>query len=217
MQQPMIVPWQQKVNSLCIGLAGVKGTGKQALAEQIKDFADVPIIPDGVEGYMRNKALIRNTLGNRQLLKVYLNVLTEKKTIERGATKFVAVGTVLDYVSDLLATMAHDTDLKDILEGYMKESAVHTLMCYDVIFMMPFVQKNDENDVFRATQHMLTTQGAMEAQPIVLMHPIQSDSLADQTAECLEVIEKMTLAKARVAHHQKGGQLEDLPQPTRPS
>lgn len=217
MQQPMIVPWQQKVNSLCVGLVGCKGCGQEELAEQIKSFADLPLIPDGIEGYMRNHKLIRNTMGNRQILKMYMNVLIERKSLERAALKYVAVDTAIDYVSYLLATMGHDTDLNDQLEKLMVDAGMHSLLCYDIMFIMPFKQLKKGDDVYRSAQHMLSTQGAMESQPIVLVHPIQSDDLTDQVAECLEVIEKVTLVKAQIKHKQEGGLLEDLPQPTRPS
>lgn len=215
MQQPMIVPWQQKVNSLCIGLAGCSGLGQEELAEQIRDFADVPLIPDGISGFMENNRLIKNTMGKRQILKMYMSVLAEKKAIERAATKFVAVGTVLDYVSACLTEAAHDTSMDKVLDGFMQECGIHACMCYDIIFLLPYKQLGFGEDVRRATEHMLTTQGAMETQPIALIHPVQSDTVADMTAECLEVIEKVTLVKAKIDHKQKGGLMKDLPEPKR--
>ena len=195
---PMILPWQKKVNSLCIGIAGCDGLGQQELAEQIRDFADVPLIPDGIKGYMENQRLIKGTMGKRQMLKMYMNVLSEKKAIERASTQFVAVGTVLDYVSAVLTEMASDPDLDGYLDSFMQECGIHACECYDVIFLMPYAQKRKGDDVARATAHMLTTQGAMETQPIVLLHPMQTDTLADQTAECLGIIEKVTEVKANV-------------------
>jgi hypothetical protein len=216
-QQPMIVPWQQKVNSLCIGLAGCDGLGQQELAEQLKDYADLPLIPDGIKGYMENNKLIRNTLGKRQLFKMYTNVLVEKKALERSQTRFISVGTTLDYVSDMLTEMGHDTDFDNQLNAFMQSCGMHAVEVYDVILLMPFKRLGFGADIRRSVQHMLTTQGCMEAQPLCLLHPMQSETIEDMTAEALGVIEKVTQAKAEVNHKMKGGLMADLPQTNRPS
>jgi hypothetical protein len=206
--QPMIVPWQQKMNSLCVGIAGVGGLGQEELAEELSKFADLPLIPDGVKGYMENNRLIRNTMGNRQIFKMYMNVLAEKKAIERAALKFVSVGTTLDYVSDLLTEMASDTSLNDMLNGFMQEAGMHAVEVYDVILLMPYKRLGQGDDIRRSAEHMLTTQGAMEAQPICLLHPLQSETLNDLTAEGLEVIEKVITVKSKVYAKQQG---KDIP------
>jgi hypothetical protein len=200
----MIVPWQQKINSQCIGIAGADGLGKTELAEQLKEYLSIPLVPDGIRGYLDSRKLIMNTLGKRQILKMYLTVLAEKKTIERAATGFIADGTTLDYVSHILALMADDTSLSKPLNDFMVECGIHAAETYDLIFLMPFKRLNMDDDIFRSVCHMLTTQAAMEAQPIVLAYPLKSTLLGDQVAECLEVIDKMNDVKLKVNAEQTG-------------
>ena len=204
MHQPMILPWQQKPNSLCIGIAGCAGTGKEALANEIHAFADVPVVPDGIKGYMENNKIIPGTMGNRHLLKMYMSVFNEKKAIEQAATRFVANGTSLDYVSAMLTMMGGNNDFDNQLDRFMQDCGVHACMVYDIIFLMPYIREQKGKDVSRATHHMLVTQGAMESQPLVLMHPIQAETPEDQAAEALGIIDRVTEVKANVGANQKG-------------
>jgi hypothetical protein len=195
----MVVPWQQKMHSLCIGISGAAKTGKADLIEGLKGYLpDFPVIPNGVNNYLLNNKLIQATLGDRQLMKMYIELLIEKKSIERSATKFLANGTTLDYAAFVLASMCNrlpDQQLK--IMDYAISCAIHAAETYDVIFVMPH-RGDTQMPAFDAVVQMLLEKSVEDAYPIVAAHQIKSEDLEDRIIECMGVIDAVIDVKAKV-------------------
>lgn len=203
MQQKMILPWQNKLHSLCIGFSGSAQTGKTTMAEEVAQYLTTKYLEDCLPPYWEEKKLTDKELTDRQLMKVYMDLLARKKAIERSFTKFVADTTVLDYSTAVLTKLGNAPEMQRGVMDYIRECGVHAAETYDVIFLLPY--RNDQTPLpaQRALQSMLVEKSAQDGQPIFVVHVLETTTRADRLGECLEVIDKVSDVKVRVANEQQ--------------
>ena len=203
-QQMMLLPWQNKLHSMCIGFSGSAQTGKTSMAKEISTYLDGNLIEDIIPGYLNEKKIKDiNQLDDKQFIKVYMDLMIRKKAIERSFTKFVADTTILDYSTSVLVRLCNQPDFQRGAMDYIRECGQHAAEIYDVIFLLPYRNDNTPLPAKRAMNSMLCEKSVEDGQPIFVAHVVTSDTQSDRIGECLEVIDKVSTIKVQVENDRK--------------
>jgi hypothetical protein len=181
---------------MCVGFSGCTGSGVSSLSETTAKYLGVDYIRDIRQDYLREHLIIENSLTDRQVLKMYIDLLGRKKSMERSLTKFVSDLTTMDYSSYILSKMSDNDELQYQILSYIRECAIHAAQCYDVIFLTPYPE-GTKRPAWNAMVQLLTEKSVEDGSPIFLVHHIMSLSESDQIPEILEVCDKISEVKVK--------------------
>jgi len=216
MREVMIVPWQAKSNSLCIGFSGSSNTGKTTLVNSVNEYLKLTMIREGFYEYVEEMRLPKehHTWEPKVRMKAQMDLLTRRKAIENSHTTFVADRTTIDMACITMAHLAHLPEYQRGVLDYLNECLLHAQQTYDVIFMLPhgiLPPKEDQLFAWQAQVQILTEHLTALGQPVFHVHQVRSETEADRVAEVLEVVDQISTAKAQYKADAEGARMADPP------
>jgi nicotinamide riboside kinase len=219
MREVTIIPWQLKANSMCVGFSGSSGTGKTTLIQGVSEYVRYPVVNEGFYDYLKEARVDpdHHNWDPKVRMKIQMDLLTRKKAMENSHTQFLADRTTIDMASITMAYLSKFPEYQRGVMDYTNECLIHAQQSYDLIFMLPhgiIGEPDPDRYAWLAMEQILTEHLTALGQPTFHVHQIQSESLTDRVAECLEIIDSISTSKAKFHAEQQGNKMADPPSST---
>ena len=187
-----------------IAFTGSGGTGKTTLLNAVNLYLNFPIIDEGIRPWLENNGFDEfKEMDINDVQRMQDEVMYAKINEETPLKEFISDRTTID---NAMYTLRWVSSLTNEYDGwyskYLEDARKHTMLFYDIIFVLPHGAIHIENDGIRSskTWYQFLMQQLIEKEIDAFStlcyphtHKIKSLSVEDRVNECLMVYNDIKL------------------------